>query len=84
MKKNLINEVRQLQKIAGLIREDYQKPSEEHVRKYWETMIEVQPETVLNVLADLTSGRMTIDSFIENTMGDVFDSYRDDLYSNID
>jgi len=84
MKKNLINEVRQLQKTAGLIREDYQKPSEEHVRKYWETMIEVQPETVLNVLADLTSGRMTIDSFIENTMGDVFDSYRDDLYSNID
>jgi len=84
MKKNLINEVRQLQKIAGILKEDYQKPSEEHVRKYWETMIEVQPETVLNVLADLTTGRMTIDSFIENTMGDVFDSYRDDLYSNID
>ena len=84
MKKTLLSEVRKMQKTAGLLKEDYQKPTEDHVKRYWETMIEVQPEDVLNTLVDLTTGQMSFDSFIEATIPDVFDSYRDELYSDED
>lgn len=78
-KKTLINEVRQFKKIAGLLKEDYNKPSEEHVRNYWSTMVEHQPEDVINTLVNLTTGQTSIESFTRSTMDDVFDSYRDDL-----
>lgn len=66
----------------GELEEDYNKPSEEHVRKYWSTMVEHQPEDVINTLVNLTTGQTSIESFTRSTMNDVFDSYRDDLYSN--
>lgn len=83
-KKSLINEVRKMQKTAGLLKEDYQKPTEDHVKRYWETMIEVQPEVVLRSLVSLTTGTMSFDDFIASTSEDIFDSYRDELYSNED
>lgn len=84
MTKNLINEVQRFKEIAGLLREDYQKMSSEDVKNYWATMVEHQPEDVVNTLVELTAGTLKQADFIDNTLADVFDSYRDDLYTDED
>jgi hypothetical protein len=82
MKKSLLNEVRKFKKAAGILKEDYNKPTAEDVEKYWSIMVDNQPEDVIRVLTDLTIGQMSFNEFVTSTSEDVFDSFRDDLYND--
>ena len=72
----LINEVKRMQQLAGLLNENQGPDMFSTAKKYWETMIENQPETVADLLVDLTLEQITIDSFIAATKEDIRDSYR--------
>lgn len=66
------------------IKEDYNKPSVEQVQKYWSIMVDVQPEDVVKILTDLSTGKTSFNDFITSTNDDVFDSFRDELYNDED
>ena len=75
-----LNELRQL------IREEIQRtqenlelrPDSPQIRDYWSIMVENQPADVINMLTDLTSGKLSYDAFISATEEDIYDSFRDD------
>ena len=71
-------------KLLDILKEDYNKPSEEQVKKYWSIMVNVQPEDVVKILTDLTTGKLPFNKFISSTTDDVFDSFRDELYNDED
>lgn len=74
--KKQINEIKRMQQLAGLLNENQRPNMFSTAKKYWETMIENQPETVADLLVDLTLEQITIDSFIAATKEDIRDSYR--------
>ena len=79
MKKQL-NEMHRMQQLAGLLNEDYDKLDKNHVKDYWSIMVQSQPEDVIKILTDLTTGQTTFDDFITHTDHDVYDSFKDELY----
>lgn len=88
MKKGLINEAFRLQQIAGLrpvnelfgdANPDALKLDEGTIRRYFETMVESQPDTVVNILTELLTERLPFSQFVQDTVEDIEDSYRDEL-----
>ena len=88
MKKGLINEAFRLQQIAGLrpVNEmfgndnpDALRLGENTIQKYFETMVESQPETVVNILTQLMTEKLPFNQFLHDTVEDISDSYRDEL-----
>jgi hypothetical protein len=75
-----LNELRQF------IREEIQRtqenvelrPNSPQIKQYWSIMVQNQPEDVINMLTDLTSGKLSYDDFISSTEADIYDSFRDD------
>ena len=82
--KQKINEIKRLQELAGVIKEDYNKPNENHVSDYWSIMVDNQPDDVKKILTDLTTGKTSFNDFIKNTTDDISDSFRDELYDDED
>ena len=88
MKKGLINEAFRLQQIAGLrpvnelfgdANPDALKLDEGTISRYFETMVESQPETVVNILTQLMTEKLPFNQFLHDTVEDISDSYRDEL-----
>jgi hypothetical protein len=88
MKKGLIKEAFRLQQIAGIkpvneifgdANPDALRLEEDTVRKYFETMVEVQPETIVSILTQLLTEELPFNQFIKDTVEDIQDSYRDEL-----
>ena len=52
---------------------------EDTIKKYFETMVEVQPDTVVNILTELLTERLPFSQFVQDTVEDIEDSYRDEL-----
>ena len=75
-----------LTQLRKLIREEIQRtqeslelrPNSPQIKEYWSIMVENQPEDVINMLTDLTSGKLSYDAFISSTEADIYDSFRDD------
>jgi hypothetical protein len=75
-----------LSEFRQLIREEIQRtqenvelrPDSPQIRDYWSIMVENQPADVINMLTDLTSGKLSYDAFISATEEDIYDSFRDD------
>ena len=75
-----------LNQLRQLIREEIQRtqenvelrPDSPQIREYWSIMVENQPADVINMLTDLTSGKLSYDAFISATEEDIYDSFRDD------
>jgi hypothetical protein len=78
--KQQINEIKRMQQLAGMMNENYNKPDENHVKDYWSIMVQAQPEDVIKILTDLTTGQTSFDDFITRTDHDVYDSFKDELY----
>jgi hypothetical protein len=76
--------INSLSSMKESLKENYNKPSEEHVKDYWSIMVDSQPEDVVRILTDLTTGKESFDNFITKTDHDVFDSFRDELYDDSD
>jgi len=82
--KKQINEFQKMQKLAGIIKEGYNKPSEKDIFDYWSIMVDNQPEDVKKILTDLITGKTSFSDFITSTSNDVFDSFKDELYDDSD
>ena len=54
------------------------RPNSPQIKQYWSIMVENQPADVINMLTDLTSGKLSYDAFISATEEDIYDSFRDD------
>ena len=75
-----------LNQLRKLIREEIQRtqenvelrPNSPQIKHYWSIMVENQPADVINMLTDLTSGKLSYDAFISATEEDIYDSFRDD------
>jgi hypothetical protein len=75
-----------LSEFRQLIREEIQRtqenvelrPNSPQIKQYWSIMVENQPADVINMLTDLTSGKLSYDAFISATEEDIYDSFRDD------
>jgi hypothetical protein len=75
-----------LNQLRQLIREEIQRtqenvelrPNSPQIKQYWSIMVENQPADVINMLTDLTSGKLSYDAFISATEEDIYDSFRDD------
>jgi hypothetical protein len=75
-----------LTQLRKLIREEIQRtqenvelrPNSPQIKQYWSIMVENQPADVINMLTDLTSGKLSYDDFISATEEDIYDSFRDD------
>ena len=75
-----------LHQLRKLIREEIQRtqenvelrPNSPQIKQYWSIMVENQPADVINMLTDLTSGKLSYDAFISATEEDIYDSFRDD------
>jgi len=75
-----------LTQLRKLIREEIQRtqenlelrPNSPQIKQYWSIMVENQPADVINMLTDLTSGKLSYDAFISATEEDIYDSFRDD------
>ena len=88
MKKGFINEAFRLQQIAGLrpvnelfgdANPDALRLDEGTIHRYFETMVESQPETVVNILTQLMTEKLPFNQFLHDTVEDISDSYRDEL-----
>ena len=79
-KQPLNEELKRMQQLAGILNEDYDKLDENHVKDYWSIMVQEQPEDVIKILTDLTTGQTSFDDFITRTNHDVYDSFKDELY----
>lgn len=79
-KQQLNEELKRMQQLAGILNEDYDKLDENHVKDYWSIMVQEQPEDVIKILTDLTTGQTSFDDFITRTNHDVYDSFKDELY----
>ena len=75
-----------LNELRKLIREEIKRtqenlelrPNSPQIKEYWSIMVENQPEDVINMLTDLTSGKLSYDAFISATEEDIYDSFSDD------
>lgn len=75
-----------LNQLRKLIREEIQRtqenvelrPNSPQIKQYWSIMVENQPADVINMLTDLTSGKLSYDAFVSSTEEDIYDSFRDD------
>lgn len=75
-----------LTQLRKLIREEIQRtqenlelrPNSPQIEEYWRIMVENQSEDVIDILTDLTSGKLSYDAFISATEADIYDSFRDD------
>lgn len=83
-KQQLNEELKRMQQLAGILNEDYDKLDENHVKDYWSIMVQEQPEDVIKILTDLTTGQTSFDDFITRTNHDVYDSFKDELYDDDD
>lgn len=79
-KQPLNEELKRMQQLAGILNEDYDKLDENHVKDYWSIMVQEQPEDVIKILTDLTTGQTSFDDFITRTNHDAYDSFKDELY----
>jgi hypothetical protein len=75
-KQQLNEELKRMQQLAGIVNEDYDKLDENHVQE--------QPEDVIKILTDLTTGQTSFDDFITRTNHDVYDSFKDELHDDED
>ena len=83
MKKQQLNEeLKRMQQLAGIVNEGYDKLGEDHVKDYWSTMVQLQPEDVIKILTDLTTEKTSFNDFITRTVDDVYDSFKDELYDD--
>ena len=82
--KQQINEFQKMQKLAGIIKENYNKPSEKDIFDYWSIMVDNQPEDVKKILTNLITGKTPFSDFMTSTNDDVFDSFKDELYDDSD
>lgn len=48
--------------------------TEQQAKNYFETLVELQPETVVTILMELFSRNVTLDTFINTTAEDIIDS----------
>jgi hypothetical protein len=71
-------------KITSQSKLNEQNPTNDMVKDYWGIMIDGQPEDVQEILTNLTTGVLSYDDFITNTMDDVYDSFKDELYDDED
>ena len=71
-----------MQQLAGIIKENYNKPSEKDVFDYWSIMVDNQPEDVKKILTNLITGKTSFSDFMTSTSDDVFDSFKDELYDD--
>jgi hypothetical protein len=82
----LTTKTMKLTQLRKLIREEIQRtqenvelrPNSPQIKQYWSIMVENQPADVINMLTDLTSGKLSYDAFISATEEDIYDSFRDD------
>lgn len=81
-KQQLNEELKRMQQLAGILNEDYDKLDENHVKDYWSIMVQEQPEDVIKILTDLTTGQTSFDDFITRTNHDVYDSFKDELHDD--
>lgn len=88
MKKRLIKEAFRLQQIAGILpvnemfennNPDALRLGEDTIKKYFETMVEAQPDTVVDILSQLLTEKLPFGQFLQATVEDIQDSYRDEL-----
>jgi Asp-tRNA(Asn)/Glu-tRNA(Gln) amidotransferase B subunit len=70
-------ETKRMQKLAGIIKEN--KITNDMVKDYWSIMVNNQPETVIEILVQLTKGDFSSQEFIKSTVDDIYDSFRDEL-----
>lgn len=49
------------------------------IRRYFETMVESQPDTVVNILTQLLTNELSFEQFTKVTVADIEDSYQDEL-----
>ena len=70
--------------VAENLKEGYDRVSKENISDYWSIMVDNQPEDVKEILTNLTTGVLSYDDFITNTMDDVYDSFKDELYDDLD
>ena len=83
-KQQLNEELKRMQQLAGILNEGYDRLDENHFKDYWSIMVQEQPEDVIKILTDLTTGQTSFDDFITRTNHDVYDSFKDELYDDDD
>jgi hypothetical protein len=75
-----------LTQLRQIIREEIQRtqenlelrPNSPQIEQYWRIMVENQSEDVIDILVDLTSGKLSYQEFLSSTEADIYDSFRDD------
>ena len=79
-----LNQLRQLirEEISKTLHEG--KVTDEMIKRYWNIMVDVQPDDVVNILVKLTNGELPFKTFISGTEEDIYDSFRDDAEFNED
>jgi TusA-related sulfurtransferase len=50
------------------------RTTKEQTQNYFETLTQLQPETVVEILMNLYSRKITIEEWIEDTSNDIIDS----------
>lgn len=78
--------------LRQLIKEEIQKiqenlelrPDSPQIKEYWEIMVKNQPDSVIEMLTNLTSGKLSYQDFISSTEEDIYDSFRDDDWDDDD
>ena len=68
------------EEISKVLNEGYNEVSEENIKDYWTIMVQNQPEDVITILTNLTSGKDSFDDFITRSNHDIYDSFKDELY----
>ena len=73
-----LNQLRQLirEEISKTLHEG--KVTDEMIKRYWNIMVDVQPDDVASMLVKLTNGELSFKDFISSTEEDIYDSFRDD------
>lgn len=55
------------------------RPDSPQISQYWDIMVENQPEDVVSILTDLTSGKLSYQEFLKDIEADIYDSFRDEF-----
>lgn len=77
--------------LKKIIREEIQKtqenlelkPNSPQIKEYWDIMVKYQPDDVIKILTDLTSGKLSYQDFISSTENDIYDSFSQDINESI-
>lgn len=77
--------------LKKIIREEIQKtqenlelkPNSPQIKEYWDIMVKYQPNDVIKILTDLTSGKLSYQDFISSTENDIYDSFSQDINESI-